>query len=284
MGIFNFGNNDANDNQNDDRQIDPAHQVANDDLLGLWRSVTLDQSQENMSAFLENLVEQANLITFALSDDNVPTTADGHLNFDEPMEISFPLLTGEDEKTFHPFFTDWQAAQTLLDQWAEGGNQATVDKCHPVVINFLEMVNLISSNDDVQGAVINPFEDNITLDRDSLIDLGKQAQARHDQTDQPVHIGDGQKAPEGLLESLADKFASDDLVSKAWIKTLTIGEQQSFFLILDMQVLDDYSEYFDQLTVIANEYLADSELGMTIAPYSDEIAEAVEGSVPFFAK
>mgnify|MGYP004716903347 CR=1 FL=1 len=41
MGIFNFGNNDANDNQSDDRQVDPVHQVTNDAEFGLWRSVTL---------------------------------------------------------------------------------------------------------------------------------------------------------------------------------------------------------------------------------------------------
>lgn len=285
MGIFNFGKN-SNDSSDQPRPdgVDPVHATTNDDLLGLWRTVTLDQSDENMATFLEELVEHANLITLALSDKPIPTKADGHLDFDQELELQFPLLSAQDDKTFQPFFTDWQSALTLLNQWEEAGNQDTVDASHGVVINFAEMVQLIASNDDVQGAVINPFADNITLDRDSLLDLGKQAAARHNTEEQPVHIGDGRKAPEGLLETLVDKFAADGQVQRAWMRTLTMGDAQSFFLILDMTERDDQDAFFDQLTVLANEYLDAEDIGLTIAPYSEELASAVEGSVPFYAQ
>ncbi|MFD1484102.1 enhanced serine sensitivity protein SseB C-terminal domain-containing protein [Lacticaseibacillus baoqingensis] len=283
MGIFNFGKN--NDDQSEhEAGVDPVHQVTNDDLLALWRTATIEKSDANMSAFLEELIERANLITFALSDDQLAVDDAGHMQLAEGTEVRFPLLTGADEKTFQPFFTDWQAASTLLAQWQESGNQATVDQSRGVVVNFKELVQLVGGNDAVQGLVINPFEDNITLDSDAVVDLAKQAQQRQEQADQPVHVGDGQKAPDGLLEALVDKFVADGHVNRAWMRTLTMGENQSFFLILDLPERDDHDQFFDELTVIANEYLADSELGLTIAPYSDELAGAIDGAVPFYAK
>ncbi|WP_461213010.1 SseB family protein [Lacticaseibacillus sp. GG6-2] len=285
MGIFNFGkNNDADSEQPHQDGVDPVHQATNDDLLALWRKVTLDQSDDNMGTFLEELVEHSSLITLVLSDEEVPTKADGHLDFDQELELHFPLLTGQDDQTFQPFFTDWQAALTLLDQWTESGNQDAVDQAQGIVINFAEMVQFISSNPDVRGAVINPFADNITLDRDSLLDLDKQAKSRHETEEQPVHVGDGRKAPDGLLETLVDKFAADGQVQRAWMRTLTMGDAQSFFLILDMPERDDQDQFFDDLTVLANEYLDAEDIGLTIAPYSDELAGATNGAVPFYAK
>jgi hypothetical protein len=283
LGIFNFGKNNEDQPQHQDG-VDPVHQVTNDDLLALWRTATLDQSEANMSAFLEEMVERADLITIALSDDALKLDEQGHMQLDEGAEVRFPLLTGADEQTFQPFFTDWQAATTLLNQWQESGNQETVDHSRGVVVNFNELVQLIASNDAVQGIVINPFEDNITLEKDAVVDLAKQAEERNQQVEQPVHIGDSQKAPDGLLEALVDKFAADGQVNRAWMRTLTMGENQSLFLILDLPQRDDHDQFFDELTVIANEYLAASELGMTIAPYSEELATAVEGSVPFYAQ
>ncbi len=285
MGIFNFGkNNDDNDDQPRQDGVDPVHQATNDDLLALWRKVTLEHSDENMSAFLEELVEHASLITLVLGDQPAPTLADGHLDFDQELELHFPLLTGEDDQTFQPFFTDWQSALTLLDQWRESGNQDAADQAQGVVVNFAEMVQFIESNADVRGAVINPFADNITLDRDSLLDLDKQAKARRNPEDQPVHVGDGRKAPDGLLETLVDKFAADGQVERAWMRTLTMGDAQSFFLILDMPERADQDQFFDDLTTLANEYLDAEEIGLTIAPYSEELAAAANGAVPFYAK
>lgn len=282
MAIFNF-NNHQDDAEHDDN-VNPVHQVTNDDLLGLWRTFTLKQEDANMSAFLEELIEYANLITFAMSKTDIPLTAEGHLDFNQNVELQFPLLTGADEKTFQPFFTDWQAAQTLLTQWADNGNQETVDQSVPIAVDFTDLVRLVGGNEDVAGAVINPFEDNITMDRESLLDLHHQAQQRNEAADTPVHVGDSLKAPDGLLEAWVDKFVADGQVQRAWLRTLTMGGQQSLFLVLDMPQRDDQEEFFDQLGLFAKEFGTDPDLGLTIAPYSEDLAEAIEGAVPFYAK
>lgn len=284
---------DADTNAQDFEQPDfnPAvMQLTNDDLLISWRQHQNEQTDETLSAFLDELIERAKLILVVFGAKDLPTDNAGYPQIPEGTELQFPLLQTQDDNSFQPVFTDWQAVNELFDQWNESGNHDAVMNSQVIPVDFATLAAMIADNQDVTGAVINPFSDNISLDRDSLADLKRQMDERHqatnaasgdDQEQVTFQISMPEHVPAELVASLQDKLATDSRVHRAWLRTMTYQDQSNLFLIVDLTEPEEskQDELFDALRAIGAEFLAgpDAEQ-LIVGPYAPEMADALDGT------
>ncbi|WP_125702804.1 enhanced serine sensitivity protein SseB C-terminal domain-containing protein [Lacticaseibacillus daqingensis] len=251
-----------------------VHAITNDDLLAKWRTFSLDQSQEAMSAFLEELIEHSTLLMVVLADDGVDVAqADND-------DLQFPLLTTTDDLHVQPLFTDWLAVNELYDNWNEGGLSANVARAHALPVGFLDMAHLIADNDDVAGIVVNPFSDNINLQRDVLADLAQQADARHaEQNEVQIAVSDPENLPEGLWAALEHELADHLVIRRAWLRLMHYDGQEHLILVVDAPDADDATKQrlADRLSQVGEAQLKDNPaLGLSIAPLDDDSKALVE--------
>lgn len=275
-------------------------QLQNDELLVRWRNHQNEASDDTMSAFLDELIERSRLILVVFSEKDFPLDDTGIPTIPEDTELQFPLLQTQDDSSFQPVFTDWQSVNELFDQWDANDNHDSVMKAKTLAIDFRTLAMMIADNKEVNGAVINPFSDNISLDRDSLADLAKQQEARHAQEDAnegdgPATDEDGQPltfeiseptaVPDGMVASLNDKLATNNQVHRAWLRLMTYQDQTNYFLIVDHADIPEAEEdaFFDELRAIGTEFIpSENHQTLVVGRYNDDMKNALEGADPIF--
>lgn len=300
MGLFNFNHKKHQEEaaekpavQHDPDEIinldEAVESVTNDELLSKWNSFSIKQSDENMSAFLEELIENSHLITIALSDKPVKAKRSGEIILDDDSQLQFPLLTTPDHQSFQPMFTDWMAVTEMFDAWEKNGQGQDVSRAHGLVVRFTDMHEMVAQNKEVHGAVINPFSDNITLDEGTLDDLYSQAQARHGADEDgnvPVEVAEPAEVPDKLWQPLAEALKANPSVSRAWMMLLRFNENVNYFLIVDTDEEDDEKRdaFFGQLTAIAQEALVDDQFGFNAGVLSDDVSPVIDNVEPRYVR
>ncbi|MFD1431446.1 enhanced serine sensitivity protein SseB C-terminal domain-containing protein [Lacticaseibacillus yichunensis] len=262
--------------------------ITNDDLLAKWRTYSLEQSDTAMSEFLEELIENSRLIVIALSDAPIKADAEGHIQVDEDTEIQFPVMTTTDGKSFQPFFTDWLAVNDLYDSWNNAGLGANVERAHGLAVRFKDMVTMIEQNEDLAGAVINPFSDNITLERDAMADLAKQAAHRHSATDEDmaIEVSEAQDVPAGFWEAIEPALAQQPAVKRGWLLMMRYQDMANYFIVLDLEPIDETvrGKFFQQLADLGHAHLDEAENGLNIAAMDHDLAGVVEQITPKYTR
>ncbi|WP_225046958.1 enhanced serine sensitivity protein SseB C-terminal domain-containing protein [Lacticaseibacillus kribbianus] len=273
------------ENQNDENTRS-VHAITNDDLLAKWRSFSLDNTEDNMSEFLEELIERATLLMVVMSDDPLEIAPNGDTTVPNDAELQFPLLTTTKDEKIQPLFTDWLSVNQMYDNWNANGLEENVAKSAVIPVGFLDIASLITDNSDVAGLVINPFDDNINFDREALADLGAQANARKEHPDQAqVAVSEPSTVPAGLWLAVETELADHQEIKRAWLRQLDFADQSHLLLIIDApdQSEDATQALIDALNAVAVGVLGeDAAMGMTAAPLDDDSTQLVEGGKPAY--
>ncbi|WP_125581824.1 enhanced serine sensitivity protein SseB C-terminal domain-containing protein [Lacticaseibacillus suibinensis] len=261
--------------------------VTNDGLLAKWNSYRLEDNDENMSAFLEELIEHATLLMVVLADQEIKTDEAGKAQMDADVDMKFPLMTTQDNRQIQPLFTDWQEVNMMFDNWHNAGLDENVDRASILPINFYDLSELIKNNDSVNGIAINPFADNIFLDRPMVADLAKQARAHHaDKDEVQVAVSDPTDLPKDLWPALKAKLTKAESVKRAWLRLMHYDGTEHLILIVDAPDEDAaaMTALTEALGQTGEKYLADVELGMSAVGYDDDTAPIVAGVDPLFTR
>ncbi|WP_461226843.1 enhanced serine sensitivity protein SseB C-terminal domain-containing protein [Lacticaseibacillus suihuaensis] len=272
--------------ESNDDNTRSVHAITNDDLLAKWRSFSLDNTEDNMSAFLEELIERSTLLMVVMSEAPLEVAANGDTTVPADAELEFPLLTTTKDEKIQPLFTDWLSVNQLYDNWNDNGLADNVKKSAVIPVGFLDIAKLITDNEDVAGMVINPFEDNINFDREALADLGKQADARQEHPDQTqVAVSEPSTVPSGLWLAVETELAEHAEIKRAWLRQLDFADQSHLLLIIDAPDQDEAATQalIDALNATAVGVLGeDAQLGMTAAPLDKDSTPLVQGSTPAY--
>lgn len=103
------------------------------------------------------LMSSAKLLAVVVLDARPEENGDGTAVFRQKSTMSLPYLTSSDERHYQPVFTDWDQ----LRRWEnEIGN-----KPDTILMSGADVAALVNQNDTLQGAVINPFTDNLILEK-----------------------------------------------------------------------------------------------------------------------
>lgn len=294
-------------------------QLQNDQLLVLWSAYGNEPTDDSMSNFLGELIQNTKFIALLFSDDTMPLDDDGYPMAPTDQEWQFPLLTGNDNKNFQPVFTDWVSVNELFTQWNKSGNGEAVQKTRAIVLTFDQLQQLVRANKAVDGIAINPFSENINFSRDSIADLQRQVEEREKaeaaaaekemkgqggmqageamakqmqllakQGKLEVLSAENAAVPAGLIDDLTKVLSADKRVTRAWFCVLRVEDAGNFFLLVEMKETDEKKQqaFFERLAATAHKKLMAAKQGdLAVARYTDEMRETLgSDQTPFYTK
>ncbi|WP_179395113.1 enhanced serine sensitivity protein SseB C-terminal domain-containing protein [Lacticaseibacillus absianus] len=275
MGLFDSKDNQDHAQEDADRDL---HAITNDDLLAKWRTFTLQRTEDSMSEFLEELIEHATLLMVVLAEDGA--------DLDNNADLQFPLLTTNDDEHVQPLFSDWLAVNELYDNWNDNGLEDNVARAHVLPVGFLDIAHLVGDNADVAGIVVNPFSDNINLDREMLADLSKQANDRHaEQNEVEIAVSDPETLPDGLWLALETELAEHLVIRRAWLRLMHYSGQAHLILVIDAPEADETTQQrlVERLGSVAADVLgAAPAVGLSVAPLDSDSQALVNEIAPSY--
>ncbi|MBR1740137.1 MAG: SseB family protein [Ruminococcus sp.] len=87
---------------------------------------------------------------------------DNHVEFQDKQAVKFVLLNHSTRGKFFPAFTDREQFDKLKDHNAEG---------RPFAMKFSDLAGLTENTPDVEGFVINPFDQNLPFTKEMLASI-----------------------------------------------------------------------------------------------------------------
>lgn len=187
-------------------------------------------------------------------------------------ETSITLLGIDNEQSDHFLmaFTDWDE----LKKWKQNYDQQTL------VLSYEDYQGIITkSGAAYQGMVINPFGENIVLDRQMLKNTRKNEYVI--QKGESVMIGIPKEYPTGMVNKLKDYFTKMQNVEKAYLLWMVRGNESSYLLVLDSPISPQ--QLFPLISHICQPFLKGKLLDIVFA--NSELGKyAIKEQTPFFTK
>lgn len=258
------------------------HMPDNSLLKELFEQRARAKYQEELDAIMKRLLTEVVLGARLLSVIQVPEPAregsDGNPVLSGAAMVGFPMLNGPDGGQYYPAFTDVEA----LDRWTSFDR-----KTHQtILLNFDDYASMILDRDDAGGLVINPFGDNLLLDRENLRTLREKKRllidgyAKHEvKKNTEIRLGVPEDCPEEMLLDIGLCAKKDPNIRALWFGTMEREGDRSYLLIVDSQ--GDADAAIEEMAAAAVPHLKGRYIDMI--PLSSEfIKNAVENAEPFY--
>lgn len=133
--------------------INDNRPIENSGLIKLMESVKNNNCEDNVNTFFEELVMNAHFLAAVKISELPNDTGDGTLVFENDTDMEFQVLTSKDDKIYYPIFTDWKELNKFIKE-----------DVSTVILDFHNYISLVENN-NVSGIVINPFGENMILER-----------------------------------------------------------------------------------------------------------------------
>lgn len=263
---------------------------------------------ERQAEFMQEVVK-ARFLAPASFDPEPETGEDGKLKLQPNTKVSFPEVANNEGKKYLPAFTDWKSAQ----KWELKEGQRLI------ATNFEDYAAMVLRDQDASGFVINPFEENIRIERNVIAAIKQQqaafikqklAEAQKRQAEQKGQAAagqgngaagqpagqQGQSAPGQAqrtvtlsfhrIEKCPEKFLEEartylktQPVKKAYLQGLMQGDRKGCLFVLDHE--GDEKALFNELAKISKPYMPGMYLYATTVN-SDLGKKAINGMEPFY--
>ena len=283
-------------------------ELKNQDLIMAYHLMQYNATPERQAEFMQEVVK-ARFLAPASFDPEPETGEDGKLKLQPNTKVSFPEVANNEGKKYLPAFTDWKSAQ----KWELKEGQRLI------ATNFEDYAAMVLRDQDASGLVINPFEENIRIERNVIAAIKQQqaafikqklAEAQKRQAEQKVQAAagqgngaagqpagqQGQSAPGQAqrtvtlsfhrIEKCPEKFLEEartylktQPVKKAYLQGLMQGDRKGCLFVLDHE--GDEKALFNELAKISKPYMPGMYLYATTVN-SDLGKKAINGMEPFY--
>ena len=283
-------------------------ELKNQDLIMAYHLMQYNATPERQAEFMQEVVK-ARFLAPASFDPEPETGEDGKLKLQPNTKVSFPEVANNEGKKYLPAFTDWKSAQ----KWELKEGQRLI------ATNFEDYAAMVLRDQDASGFVINPFEENIRIERNVIAAIKQQqaafikqklAEAQKRQAEQKVQAAagqgngaagqpagqQGQSAPGQAqrtvtlsfhrIEKCPEKFLEEartylktQPVKKAYLQGLMQGDRKGCLFVLDHE--GDEKALFNELAKISKPYMPGMYLYATTVN-SDLGRKAINGMEPFY--
>ena len=132
--------------------------IENPRLKGLLRFAAGNPTEEIMNLVYEEIAMNTRFLSVMMLSEEPETNEDGTAKFKEGSVMQLPQLTAPNGAKFQPAFTDWQE----LEKWEDMKQPKTL------LLTFDDYAALVLKNPEIQGVVINPFSENMMMERKIL--------------------------------------------------------------------------------------------------------------------
>ncbi len=283
-------------------------ELKNQDLIMAYHLMQYNATPERQAEFMQEVVK-ARFLAPASFDPEPETGEDGKLKLQPNTKVSFPEVANNEGKKYLPAFTDWKSAQ----KWELKEGQRLI------ATNFEDYAAMVLRDQDASGFVINPFEENIRIERNVIAAIKQQqaafikqklAEAQKRQAEQKVQAAAGQgngaagtaSGQQGQsvpgqaqrtvtlsfhrIEKCPEKFLEEartylktQPVKKAYLQGLMQGDRKGCLFVLDHE--GDEKALFNELAKISKPYMPGMYLYATTVN-SDLGKKAINGMEPFY--
>ena len=283
-------------------------ELKNQDLIMAYHLMQYNATPERQAEFMQEVVK-ARFLAPASFDPEPETGEDGKLKLQPNTKVSVPEVANNEGKKYLPAFTDWKSAQ----KWELKEGQRLI------ATNFEDYAAMVLRDQDASGFVINPFEENIRIERNVIAAIKQQqaafikqklAEAQKRQAEQKVQAAagqgngaagqpagqQGQSAPGQAqrtvtlsfhrIEKCPEKFLEEartylktQPVKKAYLQGLMQGDRKGCLFVLDHE--GDEKALFNELAKISKPYMPGMYLYATTVN-SDLGKKAINGMEPFY--
>lgn len=204
-------------------------------------------------------------------------TDNGECVVKENSIMQFPLITNSEDKSFYPFFTDWNEFRRFDKEQKFSGN----------IVTFEDIRYFI---DKADGISINPYGVNITLTNDMLTVIESVAKGSPQNTvikeqvaekDTKVMLGAPAEYPHEMIDAICKYLKTNKNVNAAYLRLMIKDNEQSYLIVVDFS--GDKNEVFSG---IANASVPFSNgLYLDFVPLSSSFGkDAVDKVEPFYKK
>lgn len=152
-------------------------------------------------------------------------------------EVSFPLLTNSEGKSFYPFFTDWNEYRKFDPQ-----GHFTL-----LAAGFEDFQKFSGTAD---GIVINPFGLNLILNDDMLKDI-KKVSADAEKEKYGITVGEPKEYPVGMIRAMTDYFDEHEEINAAYFKLMYKDEEKSYLVALDFTTEREPADIYNEIATDA---------------------------------
>lgn len=250
-------------------QVAGKEQVTEKELNNFRLKVFLKEVKENktesvVNMVFEEIVMRARFISPVLRSEN--------------DKVQMPILVSPEGKHFYAMFTDKE----------EFENWESVKVSDTMMFTFDDYASMIAQNEQVAGVVLNPFSDNLVLNRATMEhlktrkDLRTKGIARHKVTsDTQVMIGEPREYPTEMVEAIKEYLPSVPEVNAVWLRLMVKNNTPSLLLVVDLQ--GDKEKIFTDIARTAKPYL--KKLYIDMVAYEDDFGKKAAGETkPFYVK
>lgn len=194
----------------------------------------------------------------------------------DEQSVTFRLIQSPQGVRYFPVFTSSEDLET----WDE---LKDVDTVHMTFDGYAE---LIRNNDTMGGIAVNPFSDNLAVDRRLVLQWYERKSliingyANHTVTSNSSYEFTELSSDE-LRDNLIATATSQPKIKKIWLRGINLEGKDGFIAVVDVE--GDHTDVFPQLGNAAREFLGDKQLHVVL--FDSEFGKlAVEGVEPIYLK
>lgn len=242
--------------------------ITNPNLVNVIKAIKQGNKKEEL--FWEEIFKAKFLCPINMETGKITQKENHRIALGEGTSIALLSIENKQNEYFLMAFTDWDE----LKKWKQNFAQQTL------VLSYEDYQEIIIKNDSAyHGMVINPFGENIVLDRQVLNNTRKNEHII--QKGESVMIGIPKEYPADMVNKLKEYFAKIQNVEKAYLLWMVRGQDSSYLLVLDSPISSQ--QLFPPIGHICQPFLKGKSLDIVLAN-SGLGKVAIEGQPPFFTK
>lgn len=246
--------------------MDVNKPITNPNLIGVIRKIK--QGEGNEELFWEEIVKANFLCPINMEIEKTSQGENHKTVLGEGSRIALLSIGNEQNEHFLMAFTDWDE----LKKWKQNHEQRTL------ILSYEDYQGIIIKNESAyQGMVINPFGENIVLDRQILANTMKNKQIVP--KGESVMLGIPKEYPTDMVNKLKEYFGKMQNVEKAYLLWMVRGKESSYLLVLDSKISPQ--QLFPLVGQVCQPFLKEKLLDVVLAN-SGLGKSAIEGQEPFF--
>lgn len=192
--------------------------IANPNLVNVIREIK--QGNINEESFWKEILKAKFLCPINMGTGKTLQQENYKIVSGEVTSFALISIDNKQGEHFLMAFTDWDE----LKKWKQNHNQQTL------ILSYKDYEEIMIKKDSpYQGIVINPFGENIILDRKKLVNLRQCEQII--QKGDSVMLGIPKEYPTDMINKLKEYFAKMQNVEKAYLLWMVRGKESSTTLL-----------------------------------------------------
>lgn len=267
------------DNSTLENYVDINQPVTNPRLLELLQLWHVHGGDNQLNLVLEEIALRAHFLSVVVFSEMPESNGDGTAVFKKNSTIQIHTLTTQDNKIYYPCFTDWNELSKSKPVY----QSPTI-----LVMSFDDYYSLIQRDSNLDGIVINPFGDNLLLNRKMIDHMKTQKDfvirgvSQHVmQKDTKIMLGEPKDYPFAMINSICESLKDQPGVRSAWLRLANQNGAFSYLVVVDFD--GNISDVFGAIAAAARPHL--NGINLDMIPYQDNFGKNATDKIdPFYTR